>query len=318
MTETTQEKPEPGGAVPGDDGLLVLSELDQEWVRTGRRALWATRAARIGRTFRDPGVAIPGAIFLIVVLACFLGPVILPIANPNVGNLRDYLKPIGSPGHLLGTNNLGNDELSRLLYGGQASILVGVVATAIGSAIGLALGTAAGVIGGLVEAVIMRILDALFAFPGLILALAIAAYLGPSVFHTMLAIAFFSIASFGRLARAQAVRVRNFDYIVAARSQNVSQFKIIFAHVLPNVFTPLFSLAVFNVGLGMVAEAALSYLGLGIQVPQPSWGNLIASGEPYLSSDPALIYLPVGLLFITVLAVTLLADGFRRRFAIER
>jgi peptide/nickel transport system permease protein len=295
-----------------------LSELDESWIRTGYRARWWIKFVRIGRTFRDPGVAVPAGLLLFIVLACFLGPIAFHIVNPDTGNFADYLKPIGTPGHILGTNELGNDELSRLLHGGQVSILVGVVATGLGFGVGVILGTTAGVFGGFVETVIMRFLDALFAFPGLILALAIASYLGPSVFHTMLAIGFFTVAGFGRIARGQTVRVRNFDYIVAARASGVSRFKIIFGHVLPNVLPPLISLAVFGIGGAMVAEAALSYLNLGIKIPEPSWGNLIQTGEAYVSGDPSLVYLPAACLFITVLAVTLLADGFRRRLALDR
>jgi peptide/nickel transport system permease protein len=255
---------------------------------------------------------------LFVVLACFLGPTLFNLANPVKGNLADYLKPIGTRGHLLGTDYLGDDELSRLLHGGQVSILVGVVATTLGFAVGLILGATAGVCGGFIEATIMRLLDSLFAFPTLILALAIAAYLGPSVFHTMLAIAFFSLTTFGRLARGQTVRVRNFDYIASARASGVPRIKIIFSHVIPNVFPPMFALAVFGIGGAMVAEAALSYLGLGVPIPQPSWGNMIANGEPYIAHDPGLVYIPAAALFITVLAITMLADGFRRRFALDR
>jgi ABC-type dipeptide/oligopeptide/nickel transport system permease subunit len=112
--------------------------------------------------------------------------------------------------------------------------------------------------------------------------------------------------------------VRNFDYIASARASGVPRIKIIFSHVIPNVFPPMFALAVFGIGGAMVAEAALSYLGLGVPIPQPSWGNMIANGEPYIAHDPGLVYIPAAALFITVLAITMLADGFRRRFALDR
>lgn len=297
---------------------VTLSEADLEWVATGARVIWRKKLLRTLRTLRDPGVAMPAAILLFIILGCFFGPIVLGLPDPNIGSLRQGLLPIGSPGHPLGTNNLGNDLLSRLLYGGQVSILVGIVATGMGFVVGMTLGAIAGVFGGVFEAAIMRIFDALYAFPSLIIALAIASYLGPSVFHTMIAIALFTVSGFGRLARGQTIRVRNFDYIVAARSCGMSEVKIVFVHVIPNIIPPLISLAVFNIGNAMVVEAGLSYLGLGIRIPDPSWGNLIADAQPYLSRDPMLIYIPAAALFITVLAITLLSDGFRRRMALDR
>lgn len=301
--------------VSGREQELVATT---EWVERGTAIYWAAAVRRFLRAFRDPGVTIPGAVLLFIVLMCFLGPYALRLPSPNVGDLTQGLRPIGTPGHPLGTNNLGNDMLSRLLHGGQASILVGIVATGMGFFAGVVLGALAGVLGGIFEAAIMRIFDALYAFPALIIALAIAAYLGPSIFHTMIAIAAFTISGFGRLARAQTVRVRNFDYIMAARSFGVSEIRIVFLHVIPNIFSPLLSLAMFRIGEAMVAEAGLSYLGLGIQIPNPSWGNLISSGQPYLTRQPSLLWLPSLGLFCTVLAITLLSDGLRRRLAQSR
>jgi peptide/nickel transport system permease protein len=263
-------------------------------------------------------VSIPSAILALIVLACFAGPFVFGLPNPDAGNLQDRLLPIGSPGHLLGTNNLGNDMLSRLLHGGQVSIIVGVVATAIGFSIGVVLGTIAGYYRGAVEATFMRIFDVLFAFPGLILALAIATYLGPSLTHTIWAIAFFGIAGFGRLARGLTVRVRNLEYVRAARVAGARGGRIVFGHILPNILPPLMTFAMFGVGVAMVAEAGLSFLGLGIQIPRPSWGNLIASGQDYLSSDPMLIVLPAVALFITVLCINLVTDSLRDRLGLER
>lgn len=299
-------------------GPVALGALDEEWVLRPQRAQWGRKFQHFILTFRDPAVAVPGAIFVIIVLACFLGPTVFHLENPNIGNLKDYTLPIGSHGHILGTNNLGNDMLSRLLHGGQVSLLVGFCATGLGFFTGIILGTTAGFCGGIIETVMMRVFDTLFAFPGLILALAIAAYLGPSVIHTIWAISFFSIAGFGRLSRGQTVRVRNFDYVVAAKAAGVPPLKMIFSHILPNVMPPLLAFAMFGVGGAMVAEAALSYLGLGIQVPQPSWGNLIASGDSYLATDPALVFMPAICLFMAVCSVNLFADSLRRRLALDR
>jgi peptide/nickel transport system permease protein len=289
----------------------LLTTGDRTWV--GRPAYFAVGSAFKRRLsgLRRPGVAIPGAILLLIVVACFFGPTLLGLPDPSVGHLADYNLPIGSPGHLLGTNNLGNDLLSRLLTGGQVSITVGISATLLGMVVGVPLGALAGHNGGVVEAVLMRIVDALAAFPGLILALAIAAYLGPDEWHTVLALGFFSIAGFARLAYAQTGRVRNRDYVVAAQTTGVKTSKIVFAHILPNISAPIISFALAGVGIAMVAEAGLSFLGLGVQIPQPSWGNLISSGQKFLGTAPQLVILPSAMLFLTVLCLNLLADGLR-------
>jgi len=273
---------------------------------------------RVAIAFRDPAVALPAAILGIIVFLCFAGPLIFNLPSPDVGNFKNYLLPLGSPGHLLGTNNLGNDMLSRLLHGGQVSLLVGICSTALSFSIGVTLGTAAGFYGGVIEAGMMRIFDMLFAFPGLILALAISAFLGPSMWHTIWAISFFGVAGFGRLSRGQTVRVRNLDYVVAARAAGASAFRIIFGHIVPNVMPALFAFAMFGIGGAMVAEAGLSYLGLGIQIPQPSWGNLIAGSENFLRNYPMLLVMPAGALFLTVLSINMLADSLRHRLTLNR
>jgi len=284
----------------------------------GRGDVHRSSFQRFVRAFRDPSVLVPAVILFLVVFFCFAGPPIFGLPNPNQGNFKDDLLPVGSPGHLLGTNQFGNDMLSRLLHGGQVSLFVGIGSTAIGFAIGVILGTLAGFYGGVVDAMLMRIFDVLFAFPGLILALGIAAFLGPSVVHTIWAISFFSLAAFGRLARGQTVRVRNHDYVVAARSSGASAPSIVFGHIIPNVMPPLLAFAMFGIGAAMVAEAGLSFLGLGIRIPQPSWGNLISSAQSYLRNDPMLLVCPAVMLFLTVLAINLLADSLRHRLRLDR
>ena len=316
-TETEFEGVVQAAALP--DELLPGegSAFDHDWA-AGPAREHRSRLHSVVRAFRDPAVAVPAALLFIIVFLCFAGPWVFHLPNPNVGNFKDDLLPVGSPGHLLGTNEFGNDMLSRLLHGGQVSLLVGIGATAIGFSIGVVLGTTAGFYGGAVEAGLMRIFDVLFAFPGLILALAIAAFLGPSVWHTIWAISFFSLAGFGRLARGQTIRVRNYDYVVAARASGASAPQIVFGHIIPNVLPPLFAFAMFSVGGAMVAEAALSFLGLGIQIPQPSWGNLISGAESFMSNDPMLLVMPAVALFLTVLAINLLADSLRHRLRLNR
>jgi peptide/nickel transport system permease protein len=298
--------------------LRTLEPVDEAWVVTPPRGIWLAKVKRIGRAFRDPAVSVPAGLLVFILLLCFLGPTVLGLPGPNVESLEHILLPVGAKGHLLGTNSVGNDMFSRLLHGGQVSIVVGVGATAIGMAIGTALGMTAGYFGGFIEGAIMRLLDAFLAFPGLILALAIAAILGPSESHTIMAISFFGIAAYGRLSRSQTLGVRHRDFVIAARTSGSSSRKVIFGHILPNVLPPLLAYAMITVGIAMLVEAGLSFLGLGIRPPEPSWGNLIASGQSYLTQSPELVIEPSIALFLTVLSLNLLADSLRRRLAQDR
>lgn len=304
-------------SLPPVIGVRSLSAADEDWIARPTLTRVEGSLRSLSGAFLDPAVGWPAALFAAIVLACFVAPVVVPLPNPSTGNLQDYLLPIGSQGHLLGTNELGNDMLSRLLYGGRVSLIVGILATALGFAAGTLLGTIAGFYGKVIDAAVMRVVDTIFAFPSLILALAIAAYLGPSELHTVWAIAFFSVAGFARLARAQTVRVRNLDYVVAARVAGARAGRSILMHVIPNVMPSLLAYALFSVGIAMVVEAGLSYLGLGIRVPDPSWGNIIKSGQDSWARAPQLVVMPSVLLFLTVLSLNLLADGLRRRLAVD-
>jgi peptide/nickel transport system permease protein len=303
--------------VPGR-AALSLEPRDEQWVVQPPRGLWKAKVYKFVRTFRDPAVAIPGAVLFLIVVLCFFGPAIFNLPSPNVGLFTQLFEPLGSKGHLLGTNNLGNDTLSRLLHGGQVSIVVGLGATAIGFVIGTILGMTAGFFGGVVEASVMRIIDTLLAFPGLILALAIADYLGPSERSTILAISIFGVSIYARLARSQTLGVRHRDFVTATKANGAKPRKIIFGHILPNVLPPLLAYAMITIGIAMLVEAGLSYLGLGIRPPQPSWGNMIANGEPTMGQDPALVIIPSAALLLTVMSLNLLADAIRRRLAFDR
>ena len=312
------DRPANVSSSPRGTSSLDLEPQDELWVVEPPRGQWRVKVRRFRRTFRDPAVAIPAAVLVIMVGACFLGPTIGGLPSPNVGLFTQTFLPIGSSGHLLGTNEFGNDELSRILHGGQVSIVVGIGATAIGFLIGTVLGMTAGFFGGFIEATIMRIIDTLLAFPGLILALAIADYLGPSEHSTIFAISFFGISIYARLSRSQTLGVRHRDFVTAARSNGAPSRKIIFGHILPNVLPPLLAYAMITIGVAMLVEAGLSYLGLGIRPPQPSWGNMIANGEPTMGAHPWLVVLPSLFLLVTVMSLNLLADALRRRLAFDR
>jgi peptide/nickel transport system permease protein len=237
----------------------------------------------------------------------------LPGANAGEIGVNNSLRPLNSGGivNLLGTDISGNSLFSRLLYGGQVSIEVGLGATAIGFVIGSLLGTFAGYLGGVVDAIVMRILDIQLAFPGLILALAIASYLGPSELHVIYALSFFSIPTYGRLTRAQALRLRERDFIAASRSMGASVWYVMRRHMSPNIVPQMLTYAFLQIGQAIIAEAALSYLGAGIPFPQPSWGNMIRTGQDYLPVRPDFVLIPGAMLFLTILSCNLLANGLR-------
>jgi peptide/nickel transport system permease protein len=280
-----------------------------------RRRSAAGRLARRLRPFRRPTVMIPGSLLVLIVLACWFGPTILDLPPASSGNLANYLLPIGSPGHLLGTNTFGNDMLAQLLVGGRVSITVSAAATALGLVIGSMMGMVAGYYQGVVGGVLMRILDVIFAFPDIVLAIAIAAYLGPSETHTIWAIGFFGIAGFGRMARAQTLRVAHQDFVVAARASGSSTLRILLTHIWPNIAGRVLAYALVALGYAMMAEAALSFLGLGVPSPTPSWGNIIGNNEPFISIAPRLIVMPAILMFVTIASANLLGDALQEKRA---
>ena len=279
--------------------------------REGAIRIWWYRFKR----YRTPGIIIPAAVFIFMVLFSFLGPVVVNAPPPSTGNLADYMLPIGSPGHILGTNAFGNDTLSQLMYGGQTTITVAVCAMALGLFFGALLGMLAGYFQRVAGPIIMRVLDVIFAFPDIILAIAIAAYLGPSLVNAIWAIGFFSIASFGRITRAQTLRVVHMDFIVAARSSGTTPTGILVKHIWPNISGRVFAYALVAFGYAMMAEAALSFLGLGVPLPTPSWGNIIGTNQAYISTAPHLLYLPALCMFLTIVSVNLFADAIQQKRA---
>jgi peptide/nickel transport system permease protein len=201
------------------------------------------------------------------------------------------------------------------LYGGRVSLEVGVGSTALGFLVGGSLGIFAGYRGGFIESVIMRCVDVLIAFPSLVLLIAISEYLGPSEIHVIWAISFFAIPAFTRLARAATLRVRQQTFIAAARLSGTKQRRLLFRHIGPNIFPQLMTFSLLGVSVAILVEATLSFLGFGVPPPGPSWGNMISSGEQYLTSDPYLVLIPAAFLFATVMSLNLLGDALRARWA---
>lgn len=258
---------------------------------------------------------VPAGMVVFILAICFLGPIVLPIAKPTGGDvLESGLAPFSS-GHLLGTDSNGNDILSRLLYGGRASLEVGITVNLIGLVIGGGIGAISAYVGGIVDTLIMRGLDVLIAFPSLVLTLAVAQSLGPSKRNTIFALAFFSIPAVARIARSSTLRLREMPFMQAAQLCGSPWWRILLRHITPNIGPQLISFAALGMGIVIVTEGALSFLGLGIPPPAPSWGNMIFDGQQSMSATPMEVVWPSVALLITVLSFNQLGESLRARWS---
>lgn len=250
-----------------------------------------------------------GAIVLVVLVAALLAIVWSPY-SPTQQDIRNLLRP-PSLAHPLGTDELGRDTLTRAMFGAQASLEVGIIAVGISLFVGSSLGLVAGYLRGLTDAVIMRIMDGLLALPTLVLALAVTAMLGPSLNNAMVAIGITGVPVFARLVRGQVLTVRELEYIHAARALGAGDVRTMLRHVLPNVLAPIVVQASLAMPTAILAEAGLSFLGLGVQPPTPSWGAMLNTAKGYLQQDAWLAIGPGTAIFVTVLGFNFLGDAVR-------
>jgi len=260
-------------------------------------------------------IGVPAGLLVLVFGACFLLPLVAPIPKPTGGDILESGLPALSPGHLLGTDPNGNDILARILYGGRSSLIVALSVNLLGLLVGGGLGAVSAQLGGLIDSGIMRVLDVFIAFPSLVLTLAVAQSLGPSQRNTILALAFFSIPAFARISRAATLRLREQPFMVAAKLSGTSTRRVVLRHVAPNIGPQLMTFAMLGMGIVMVIEGALSFLGLGIPAPAPSWGNMIAMGQLSLSATPLLVLWPSLMLFLTVIGFNQLGEALRARWS---
>jgi peptide/nickel transport system permease protein len=261
------------------------------------------------RSIRTPAVVTGLAVVSLLVLIAVAAPLI----SPHDPLFQDYgavlEKP--SPTHLLGTDNIGRDILSRIIYGSQVSLLVGVVAVGIATVLGIAMGLLSGYFGGWVDDVIMRFSDGMYAFPSLLLVLAIASALGPSISNTMIAIGVVSAPGYARLLRGQVLSLRELDYVTAASALGAGHARIMLRHILPNGFAPLLVAASLSVSGAILTEATLSFLGVGVPPPTPSWGSMLQTGFRYIEMAPWFSLYPGLTIFVVVLGFNILGDGLR-------
>jgi peptide/nickel transport system permease protein len=248
-------------------------------------------------------------IVLLFIVVAILAPLLAP-ADPIHGNWG-AIRKAPSAMHWLGTDELGRDLLSRIIWGARASLLAGVVSVALALALGVPLGLAAGYAGGWFEGVVMRLIDAMLAIPFLILAIAMATFLGPSLNNAMLAIGFAAMPVYVRLTRGQVISAKVEDYVEAARALGNPPWRIAVRHILPNILPPILVQATLTIASAIIAEAALSFLGLGQQPPQPSWGSMLNSARSFLSQAPWMALSPGAAIFFVVLAFNMFGDGLR-------
>jgi peptide/nickel transport system permease protein len=251
------------------------------------------------------------AILLLLTAAALFAPVIAPY-DPLGQNLDQDLIPHSSE-HWLGTDKLGRDILSRIIYGGRISLLVGITTVAFSLAIGIVIGSLSGYFGGWIDQMLMRLVDILMAFPGILLAIAFTAVLGPGLDHVILALCLIGWTSYARLVRGEILSLRERDFIQAARSLGCRPKRIILRHLLPNLLPPLLIQSTFGIAAAIVAEGSLSFLGLGVEPPTPSWGAMLNDGRQFLLVAPHLTTYPGLGLMITVLALNLIGDALQDR-----
>jgi peptide/nickel transport system permease protein len=283
------------------DSTLVPKLADETVESPARRAL--------RRLKRRKGAIVGLAVIVLFVVVAMFAPWIAPY-DPAAQSWSAVRKA-PSLAHWLGTDDVGRDVLARVLFGARASLLAGVISVAIALSIGVPLGLIAGYAGGWIDAILSRITDAMLAVPFLILAIALAAFLGPSLGNAMIAIGVTTTPIFIRLTRGQVMMVKVEDYVEAARAIGNPRWRIALFHILPNILPALLVQATLSIAAAIIAEAALSFLGLGQQPPAPSWGSMLNSAQRFLTQAPWMAIYPGFAIFLTVLSFNLLGDGLR-------
>lgn len=258
---------------------------------------------------RRPGALFGGGVLLMMLLLAVGAPWIAPY-DP-LATSWSLVRKAPSAAHWFGTDEVGRDLLSRVIWGGRASLSAGVIAVAIAVGVGVPVGMVAGYLGGWADALISRFTDAMLAIPFLILAIALAAFLGPSLGNAMIAIGVTATPIFIRLARGQVLAARAEDYVEAARAVGNPPARILVRHILPNILPPVMVQATLAVAAAIIAEASLSFLGLGQQPPAPSWGSMLNTAQRFLTQAPWMAVFPGLAIFLTVLAFNLFGDALR-------
>lgn len=275
--------------------------------RAAHESYWKTAWRRLRRhRLAMVGLSIIGGVVLLALFAPFVSP-----ADPLFIDYTHPAAPPGVAGHLLGTDAVGRDILARLIFGTRISLQVGVVAVGIAATLGTAVGLTAGYHGGLIDNILMRTVDVFLSFPVIVLAIGIIAVLGPSLVNVMVALGLVAWTTYARVVRGQVLVLRELDFVQAARAVGVGDIRILVRHILPNTMAPIIVLATVGMATAIIAEAALSFLGLGVQPPTPSWGTMLNEGRGFLRTAPHISTFPGLAIMLTVLGFNFLGDGLR-------
>lgn len=269
----------------------------------------SSKPRTIRRVLRNPLALIGAGVIVVVFLIGLFAPLVAPFDYAAIDVPSKFQPP--SSAHLFGTDQFGRDLFSRVVYGARASLVIAVASTAVGMVIGVVLGSTAGYLGGWQDETIMRVMDVFLAFPAIILGIAFAAILGPSLTNLALIIALIQVPAFARVSRSSVLAVKSQEFVTAATTVGQTRLKILLKHVLPNTTGPLVVLASLKLPNAIIWEAAFSFLGLGVQPPTPSWGNLVFDGTRFLIRAPWLAGVPALVIVMVVLSFNLLGDGVR-------
>jgi peptide/nickel transport system permease protein len=270
----------------------------------------------VKRASRDP-VAVAAAIIILTIIALAVFAPYLGLQDPYRSSMIRRLKPIGTPGYILGTDELGRDMLTRLIYGGRLSLFMGVTPVVVAFVIGSGIGIGAGYVGGRINTIVMRTIDVFFAFPSVLLAIALSGALGPGIGNGILSLTIVFIPQIARIAESVTTAIRSVDYVEAARASGASAWTIIRVHVLGNVLGPIFVFATSLISVSMILASGLSFLGLGVKPPEPEWGLMLNTLRSAIYVQPWVAALPGAMIFITSISFNLLSDGLRTAMDIK-
>lgn len=274
------------------------------WRGVGRRAL------------RDP-IAIGAALIILTIIVMAVFAPYLPLQDPYKASMIRRLRPIGTSGYMLGTDELGRDMFTRLIYGARLSLFMGVTPVVVAFIVGSFIGIGAGYAGGRSNTLIMRTIDIFFAFPSVLLAIALSGALGPGIGNGILSLTIVFIPQIARIAESVTTAIRNADYVEAARASGASAATIIRVHVLGNVLGPIFVFATSLISVSMILASGLSFLGLGVRPPEPEWGLMLNTLRTAIYVQPWVAALPGAMIFITSVSFNLLSDGLRNAMDIK-
>jgi peptide/nickel transport system permease protein len=278
------------------------------------RGYWASVAIRLSR---DPVAMIALAVVLAIVLAAIFAPLIAP-ADPLKGSMIRRLRPIGFPGYPLGSDELGRDMLTRLIYGGRLSLFIGVTPVLCAFVVGSGIGIFAGYLGGWINTLLMRVIDVFFAFPSVLLAIALSGALGAGILNSIISLTIVFVPQIARVAESVTTQIRTRDYVEAARISGAGPITIVRVHILGNVLGPIFVYSTSLISVSMILAAGLSFLGLGVKPPEPEWGLMLNTLRTAIYTQPMVAALPGVMIFLTSISFNLFSDGLRSAMEVKQ